>query len=184
MSILNTARIHSQRGRGLLESLLCGAILAVLLAQTLPALSQFTLRQRLQGVAQTVMADLQQARAEAVRGGETVQFAFGQPGGGTCYVIHTGPIGGCRCEAQGRTSCNTDASVIKSAWLPAERSVAVRANVRNLSFHGRQGVVTSTGSIDLEIDKATAVRHVVSIAGRVRSCAPYGSIAGLKSCQG
>jgi type IV fimbrial biogenesis protein FimT len=183
MASFNAARIHSQHGRGLLESLLCGAILAILVAQALPALNQFVLRQRLQGVAQTVMADLQQARAEAVRGGESVQFAIGQPSGGTCYVIHTGPVGGCRCEAQGRSVCSGEASVIKNIWLPAERAVTVRANVRNLSFHARQGMVTSTGSIDLEIDKAVAVRHVVSIAGRVRSCAPYGSIAGLKPCQ-
>lgn len=174
-----------QAGHSLLELLLCACILAILLASTLPGLNQFVQRQRLQAVAQSVMVDLQQARAEAVRGHDSVQFAFGQPTGGSCYVIHTGAIGDCRCEANGQAVCTGTANVIKIAWLPASRSVSLRANVRNLSFHARQGSVTSTGSIDLAVDRSgEAIRHVISIAGRVRSCAPQAAIAGLKPCVG
>jgi type IV fimbrial biogenesis protein FimT len=100
-------------------------------------------------------------------------------------VIHTGSIGACRCEANGQAICTDDGTVLKTNWLPASRSITLRANVRNLSFHARQGSVTSTGSIDLELAKGgEAVRHVVSIAGRVRSCAPAGTIGGLKPCLG
>lgn len=184
MTSIQVHQSEIQRGRMLLETLLSGALVAVLLAQALPAVNQLLLRQRLQAAAQLLMTDLQQARAEAVRGADTVQFAFNQPAGGTCYVIHTGAVGACRCETEGQAICAADASVIKTVWLPANRSVTVRANVRNLSFHARQGTVTSTGSVDLDAGTGASVRHVVSIAGRVRSCTPSGSIAGLKACQG
>lgn len=180
---LTHGRSTHQSGLSLVESLVLCLILAVLLSLALPALRDLTLRQRLHGTAQMLMTDLQQARGEAVRGAESVQFRFSRHASGSCYVVHTGPAGDCRCEDGGEPVCTGEGVLLKSQWLPGERSIAVTANVQGLGFQARQGAVTNTGSIDIRIGDGTGIRHVVSIAGRVRSCALSSRIAGLPSCQ-
>lgn len=174
---------HAQQGLSLLECLLFCLILGVLLAQALPALRDAMLRQRLLGSAQTLMTDLQQARAESVRSGAAVQFRISSHAGGSCYVLHTGATGACRCDEGGTAVCTGDAALLKSQWFPLSRAVGLRANVASLGFQARQGAVTNTGSIDVQIGDGIGIRQVVSVAGRVRSCAINGRIGGLQPCQ-
>lgn len=172
----------AQHGLSLVETLIYGLILAVLLTLALPALKDTAQRQRLHGIAQTLMLDLQQARSEAVSGAEAVQFQIDSHATGSCYVLHTGGPGTCRCDKTGAAVCTEAGSSLKTQWLSGERSIAIRANVSSLGFQARQGAVTNTGSIDVRIGEGLGIRHIVSIAGRVRSCALGGSIAGLPGC--
>lgn len=173
----------SQLGLSLVETLIYCLILAVLLSLALPALKDMAQRQRLHGIAQTLMLDLQQARSEAVSGAEAVQFQLDAHTTGSCYVLHTGAPGSCRCDRNGASVCSEAGTALKTQWLSAARSIAIRANVSSLGFQARQGSVTNTGSIDVRIGDGVGIRHIVSIAGRVRSCALGGSIAGLPACQ-
>jgi len=129
-----------------------------------------------------VMIDLQQARSEAVLRTGAVQFRFSRHPKGSCYIIHAGASGDCRCSDAGQAVCNADGLPIKLEWFPGQTRISVSANISNLSFQARQGAVTSTGSIDITGDDGQAIRHVVSIAGRVRSCSPDGSFKNLTKC--
>lgn len=180
-----------QRGFNLIELCACLAVGSIVMSQAVPAMHQLQQRQRLQAVAQTVMTDLQLARAEAVQHAESIELRFSEHPHGSCYVMYSsGPDNNdrdghdeCRCDDSGAAYCDAvELAVLKTQWLPSELQIGLHANVRTLSFHARQGTVTSTGSIDLSLADGTAIRHVVSIAGRVRSCAVGPSIGGLPRC--
>jgi len=64
----------------------------------------------------------------------------------------------------------------------ASRQVALSSNVRNMNFQARQGSVRPAGRIEITSGVVESIRHIVSIAGRVRSCAPSGAIGGLPNC--
>ncbi|MCV2355582.1 GspH/FimT family pseudopilin [Paucibacter sp. B2R-40] len=170
------------RGFSLVELCVCVAVPAILMAMALPSLAQLKQRQRLELVAQTMMANLQEARSEAVSRADAVQLRFSRHAGGSCYILHTGASGQCQCEANGQAVCAANERVLKLEWIPSDQNIAVRANVANMSFQARQGAVTSTGSIDISSNNGETIRHVVSIAGRVRSCSPTGELHLFPRC--
>lgn len=171
-----------QNGFSLIEVCVALVVGSVLLAMALPAMEQLKQRQRLQALAQTMAADLQFARSTAVTNGSSVQFRFTAVAGGSCYLIYTGGTAACRCEDGGKAVCTPAGQVLKRGWVPSSEKMAVTANVPLMHFQARQGAVTSTGSVDISADSGQAIRHRVSITGRVRSCSPSGSLAGLPTC--
>ena len=172
----------SQRGISFIEVLVTLAIIGILLATALPNLEQMKLRQRVQLTAQTVMTDLQQARSEAITRAGAVHFRVSQHGSGSCYLIHSGSSGACRCDDNGQAICSAAGQLVKQEWVPSSRKLTISANVSSMSFQAQQGTVTSTGSIDISTGKGHSIRHVVSIAGRVRSCSPDGSFRSMPKC--
>lgn len=173
-----------QRGLGLIECLVSCAMLGALLSQALPAMRDLRQRQQVNGLAETVMTDLMQARSEALRLGESVQLRFNTHTKGSCYVLHTGASGDCACDSEGRAVCTAaGALALKVQWLPLQQAASIKANVSNMTFSGDRGTVSPTGSIDIAAtDRKATIRHVVSLAGRVRSCSPDRSVARLKAC--
>jgi len=172
----------SQRGVSFIDMLITIVVFGILLAVALPNLDQLRQRQRVQLTAQTVMTDLQQARSEAITRAGAVHFRFSQHAAGSCYLIHTGSSGACRCDDAGQAVCSAAGHLVKQEWMPSSSKVSVRANVGSMSFQARQGMVTSTGSIDIGTNNGQSIRHVVSIAGRVRSCSPDGSFKTMSKC--
>ncbi len=173
---------RSQLGLGLIEVFFTLALSGVLLAAAIPAIKDWALRYRTQATAQSVMSDIQQARSEAVMRVTAVQLRFSRHANGTCYVMHTGDSGTCRCSDLGQAVCTTSGQVLRVNWIPSQQRLSVRANVSNMSFQSRQGAVTSTGSIDIAADDGRTIRHIVSIAGRVRSCSPDGAFKSFARC--
>ncbi|MET0519284.1 MAG: GspH/FimT family pseudopilin [Burkholderiaceae bacterium] len=174
--------IARQAGFSLVELCAGLAVSSILMSQAIPGMQELRQRKALEAHAQTVYVDLQQARSEAVMRGQSVQMRFSQHSQGSCYLIHTGASGDCRCSDAGEAVCRASAQPLKLEWLPASRQVAVRANVGNLNFQARQGTVSSAGSVDVALADGRAIRHVVSIAGRVRSCSPDGLVKPLPRC--
>ena len=172
----------SQRGVSLVELCVVAAIVGVLLAAAVPAMHKLRQAQRLQAVAQTVMVDLKQLRSEAMQASEAVHMRFSQHVEGSCYILHTGASGACRCESEAVTACPAEGRVLKQEWIPASRGIAVRANVTAISFQPRQGTATMAGRIEIVGADGAAIHHVVSIAGRARSCSPSGTIGNLPRC--
>ncbi|MFN5049837.1 GspH/FimT family protein [Roseateles sp.] len=157
--------------------------IGVLLAAALPQFRQLQQRQHLQGIAQMLYTDLQAARSQAVLGAGAVHLRISQHLQGSCYVLHTGKAGDCACSDQGQAICAQAEQLIKLQWLPPSRGFnSLQANVAQMSFQPRQGSVTSTGSIDIVGADRKSIRHIVSIAGRVRSCAPAAPVGGLPPC--
>ncbi len=176
------AYASNSRGFSLIELCVCIAIPAILMAMALPALNQLKQRQRLELVAQTMMVNLQQARSEAVSRTDAVHLRFSRHADGSCYILHTGTSGKCQCDDAGQAVCAATERVLKIEWIPSTQNVAVQANVASMSFQARQGAVTSTGSIDISSSNGDTIRHIVSIAGRVRSCTPSADLHRFPRC--
>ncbi|WP_343628348.1 GspH/FimT family pseudopilin [Roseateles sp.] len=174
------------RGRGLslIESLVTIALIALVAMLAAPDLRDWVWRVRLSNAAQTVLSDLQLARSEALQGGRNVTVRFIDDGAGsTCYVLHTGPLGGCTCRMQEPPTCEGTAQAIRQMSWPTSRGrPAVRSNVPSMLFSGRQGTVSVAGSIEVTLTGIGAVRHVVSLTGRMRSCSPDGAMSRLPRC--
>lgn len=179
---MNKRQVHL--GFSLIEALICLMILAVIAAIAAPALQQALQRQRLHLAAQALYIDLQQARSLALQGARNIYLRVHQDELGACYVIHAGNAASdCSCNGTGTAQCKPDVAAIKTQGFPSKtNSPAFQANVNGMVFAGRQGTVSSTGSLDLSQAQAGKVRHVVSIMGRVRSCSPDGSVPNLARC--
>ena len=178
-----TASLRRQnRGFTLVELCTAAGICATLVSQAVPALTQMRQQQALRAQAEALATDLRLARSEAVRAGESVFFRISGKGANACYVLHTGTRNDCDCSG-GQASCQAaDSHVIKAVWLTQGLAASLRSNAETLQFQQRQGLVTQTGSIELKLDSGVAVRQVVAITGRVRSCAPGGQLAGMPRC--
>ncbi|MEJ6004147.1 GspH/FimT family pseudopilin [Paucibacter sp. AS339] len=173
---------HQQYGYSLVELIVCTAITGILLGLALPSLERIRLRQRLEATAEVLMTDLQEARSQAVSRADTVQVRFSRHPNGSCYVLYTGANGECQCEAGGQATCTNTDRVLKLAWIPSYQKIEVRSNVANMSFQARQGAVTSTGSIDINASSGETIRHIVSVAGRIRSCTPSSNMGQYPRC--
>ncbi|WIT11019.1 GspH/FimT family pseudopilin [Paucibacter sediminis] len=174
--------LRGDAGRSLIEVFICLAVIALLLVSVMRAVQEFNARQRVHAVAAAVYVDLQQARSEAVRTATTVHVSFVQHASGSCYWMHSGKTDACSCNADGQTVCQDSGTLIKAQWLPLPLSPQVKANVRRMTFQGHQGTVSTTGSIDIQLAHSPSIRHVVSIAGRVRTCSPDAARGALPSC--
>jgi Tfp pilus assembly protein FimT len=158
-------------------------VCAALLSQAVPAMNQMQQEQKLRARAETLAGDLRFARSEAARTSDSVFFRVSGKGANACYVLHTGARNDCDC-AGGQAVCKTPGSaVIKAEWFQAGQPVRIASNAETLEFQHRQGLTTQTGSIDVALANGTAIRQVIAITGRVRSCVLGGKLAGLTTCK-
>jgi Tfp pilus assembly protein FimT len=164
------------------------ALIALVAMLAGPDLRDWLWRQRLANAAQAVLGDLQLARSEAIQGSRNVILRFGGDdaavvGGGRCYVLHTGAVGGCDCHVDAPPTCRADAQAIKQVrWIRERGQAEVTANVPSMLFSGRQGTVSVSGTIDVRMTGIGSVHHIVSITGRVRSCTPDGALNRVPRC--
>jgi Tfp pilus assembly protein FimT len=176
-----TAR-RSSLGFTLVELCVGMGICAAVVGQAVPALSRMHHEQALRANAEALGSDLRLARSEAMRTAGAVFFRVSAKGANNCYIIHTGAKDACDC-AGGTPVCKAaDSSVVKAVWLPQGLPMTLRSNAETLQFQHRQGLVTQTGSIELALSSGAAVRQVVAITGRVRTCAAGSKMAGLSRC--
>jgi Tfp pilus assembly protein FimT len=174
--------IPRQQGLSLIESCISCLVAAILLSTAVPAMKRLLQTQRLQGLSQTLVTDLQQARSEAVQNGHAVQFHFSRHADGSCYIVHTAPHGDCRCSDAGEAICNDPTTLLKSAWLPQPRGITLRSNASDITFDARQGTISPVASIDIAATDGPTIRHVISVLGRVRSCTPADAVGRLPRC--
>ncbi len=176
------------RGLSLIEALVSVALVALVAMMAGPDLRDWLWRQRLANAAQAVLGDLQLARSEAIQGARNVIVRFGGDesgvsGSGRCYVLHTGPVGGCGCRVDAPPVCEAGAQAIKQMrWQRGQGQAEVLSNVPSMLFSGRQGTVSVSGTVEVKLDGIGSVRHIVSITGRVRSCTPDAGMGRLPRC--
>ncbi|SEL07662.1 N-terminal methylation site-containing protein [Roseateles sp. YR242] len=165
------SKAHTPAGFTLIEVLVVVSLLALVLGMGLPAGHAWLQRQRLGHAAETVLNDLYLARSEALHGARNVIFRVIQSAGGTCYVIHSGPLNACSCELTGPPTCRADAQALKQAQWPRRPGYPnLLSNVSSMLFSGRQGTTSLAATLQVRSEGVGEVRHVVSITGRVRSC--------------
>lgn len=169
-----------QRGLTLVEALMTTAVLAVTTGTALPSLTSMAQRHRLEGATAQLETEMQYARSLAVTDRRAVRFSFNADEAGSCYVIHTGSAGACRCEGEGAV-CTGDASAIRAVTYRAADGLRVTSNSASFMFDPTKGTVTPTATIQVGNARGDTLKLVVNILGRVRSCTTTG-MPGHKAC--
>lgn len=162
-------------GFTLIEIGLALAVLAILAALALPDLGRGMERQRLQGAAQGLAADLAEARFEAARQGQAL-FVEARPApsrdSGWCWAVARSA--GCDCAAA--QACQVHA--VRSADWRGVRLVeglAVTLQPGGTAAGPQQAAL-------LESSRGEQLRVEVSALGRARVCAARGSWPSVPAC--
>lgn len=174
--------LRIQRGVSLIESLIVLAVSTVALGSVLPGFGQARDLRRLEAVAAQVETDIHHARSLAVARGAPVRISFdSSQANASCYVVHTGSAGDCRCDGTGAAVCRGSSEAFHTVRLGADTPVQLASNSSSVLFDGARGTVTPTATIRVHTGSA-AVHQVVNIMGRVRSCSPAPVLPGYRSC--
>lgn len=177
--------LHSsslQLGASVLEFCICLAIVGALALPAFRGMLELRHRQKLQAVASSLYTDIQYARSESLRSGNTLHLNFSNPGQGSCYWIHVGKTNACVCSSQGLVVCNSTGELLRSSWLPNGSDAKINSNVPRMTFQGDRGTVSSAGTVVVNHVSGLEMRHIVSIMGRIRTCAPNGAGTDLAAC--
>jgi type IV fimbrial biogenesis protein FimT len=158
------------RGLTLIELVIALAVLVVLGALALPTLGARLERQRLDTVAEMLVADINEARFEAARQGRAMHIVL-QPGGGWCWAVATQAT--CPCgQAQ--------ACELRSARGADHAGVAL---VQGQTLHLQStGQAEAPGSALLESRSGNQLRVEMQSLGRARICAARGAHTRYPSC--
>jgi type IV fimbrial biogenesis protein FimT len=176
-----TAR-RSARGLTLIEMLSVVAIIGVLAGSAMPAFDKFKSRRVLEGTAAEAMTDLHYARSEAVSRNRSVRVSLLEAVGiGQCLVIHTGSAGDCTCSSSG-AQCQPGVEVVKSSWFAAGAPARVSSNVASMVVDPVRATFSPAGRLRITLSDGTEVQHIVTPAGRIRSCSPSGGMKGYPAC--
>ncbi len=175
-------RTRRERGITLLELAVVLAVTAIVAATAVPDLGTLFAKRRLEGAANSLAADLQFARTEALARNRSLRFSVRSGVDASCWIVHTGAAGDCDCTGAAGVVCARGASAIRSVVLPAGERVSVAANVASIVFDPLHGTSTPTGTLRLVDARGRSVHHIVNLLGRVRSCSPAGAVAGYAAC--
>jgi len=177
-----SSRTAGALGFGLVEMLVVMVLVCIVAATCVPLLTGLRQHRQLAAAADTLHAEIQHARSEAARLGKTVRLGFSDHPGGTCYIIHIGNTGDCRCKDDGRAAC-TAGYLLKVEWIDKKSQIVVKANVPVLSFDPDGGYGTSPGTIGLTNAAGENISHIVSFVGRIRSCTTTPGKNSLPKCE-
>ncbi|MFO1266675.1 MAG: GspH/FimT family pseudopilin [Rubrivivax sp.] len=171
---------RAQRGFTIVEGLICVTVMLVAVSAALPSFSTAREQRRIEGAAAQLETDLQLTRSLAVAQNRTVRFDIGGSDSGTCYVVHNGAAGDCTCSPQGAV-CTAGVQAHRHQHYSAGSGVTVQANVASMVFDPLKGTVTPTAALRVEGPRY-AIRQIINIMGRIRSCSPDGAVPGYKAC--
>jgi type IV fimbrial biogenesis protein FimT len=172
-----------QRGLTLLEGCVCLSILCILVGSAMPSMSSLLDLQRLRGMSATLVGDLHLMRSEAILRNADVRMSFHAAGGGSCYVVHTGPSSACSCASTGQALCSGPQALLLSArYWQVHGAQQVAANVNSILFDPRVGTASPGGTVRLTDSAGREIRHIVNLRGRVRTCSAQGALGGHPPC--
>ncbi len=171
-----------QRGVTLVESLIVLAITVVILSVALPSFESARARRHLDGMAAQLETELQFARSLAVARNETLRVGFEAKDATSCVIIHSGLAGDCVCGAVGPAVCKADAQEIRTTRFDAKSPISVQSNSRSIGFSPHFGTVTPTATMQVSNRRGEAVRLVINVMGRIRSCTPTAGLPGYVLC--
>ena len=178
------ARRRLVRGLSLVELLCTLALSAVLLGGTIPMLRDMRAALVLNATAALLETDMQYARSMAIVTGQSVRLAvLATAGGGSCYLLYVGAANGCHCEAQGLSRCEAGSNMLRREEQTARSGVTLAPLARSILFDGNKGTVTPTATVQVLAADGRAIHQIINIMGRVRSCSPSGSVAGVPVCR-
>lgn len=169
-----------QQGVTVVEGLIAMTVISITLGTALPSFQKAADRHRLEGGAAQLETELQYARNLAVTLNKGVRMSFQASGTQACYVVHTGPANACNCSGT-TTTCAGGAEALRTVRFDAQSRMRATSNTSSLLFDQTKGTVTPTATIEMRNAQGDALRLVVNIMGRVRSCTPT-EMPGYKRC--
>jgi type IV fimbrial biogenesis protein FimT len=171
------------RGLTLIEMLSVLSVIGVLAGSVMPAFDKFKSRRVLEGTANEALADLHFARREAISRNQRVRISYlGAADGGRCMVIHTGAPSDCRCGTGAVPQCQAGVSVLRAHGFASGTSTTVSSNVGSMTIDPVRGMFALGGRVRVTLADGSEIQHVVTPAGRIRSCAVGGRPAGYPAC--
>ena len=177
-----STRRPSQQGLTLVESLISLAVVTVSLGAAVPGFQQAQERRQLEGAAAQLATDIRHARGLAVARQAPVRLSVQSSVESTCYVVHTGSAGDCRCTDAGAAACTAGAEAVRTVVFAAGLPLRLSSTSASMLFDPDRGTVTPTGTLQLQTRSGPAIRQVVNIMGRVRACSPEATVAGYPAC--
>lgn len=194
-------RTTSARGLTIIEMMVAVAIIAIVVSLAAPSFKRMIEMQRLRGIHDQIVTDLQFARSEAVRTGVPMNVVVAaQSGGvGACYIIFSDRNGvgsaACDCKAASGSRCSaaSTAEVKTVQLLPAHKVDLQTAGNSRMGFDPVTGGVMLTSDdsgarsgaefvVESYIDPPRKLRTIVGITGRPLTCAPPFSTIALPAC--
>ena len=177
-----SCRIRRQSGVTLVESAVVLGIVAVMVGVAVPRFDEVRATRTLEVATAQLRTDVHHARSTAVAMGQTVRLQVRSDAQGSCYVVHTGALADCRCTAAGEAQCNAPAQVLRSMSFGADQRLGLSANMAGIGFDPFQGTATPTGTVTVTNGRGDALKVVVNVMGRARSCLAAGSLRGYPGC--
>ena len=167
------------RGHGftLIELLVTLAVLAIVLLLAVPSFNDLIDRGRLTSAADTLYADLQFGRSEAIRHNQNVTVSF-QSGSAWCYGMVLGSSA-CDCSVTNSAAASycalkrVSASDFSKVSIPDAASITFAAS--QTGFDPVRGIATSAGAVTLQSTLGKEARVSLALLGRVSLCSPAGS---------
>ena len=179
---MKPSSLRQQTGVSLVDQMLTLGIVSLALGLALPNFNSLSERRSLEGAAGQLESELQFARGLAVEENQAVRFTFESTPSDMCYIIHTGGPKDCHCATTAEASCKPGTKVFRHARSDDKGLVSVQSNSRSFAFDPVGGTVTPTATMELRNRRGEALRLIVNIMGRIRSCSVNGEITGLPRC--
>jgi type IV fimbrial biogenesis protein FimT len=184
------------RGLTLIELMVVVAVLGALALVAAPSFRDFIEMQRLRGVNNQLVTDIQFTRSEATQRNERVGIVFGSGGLDAarvdCYTIFRNAALGCDCSQPAGAVCANELRTVK---IPTSLGVQLRRGTgMPMSFRidpvggglvGQQledGTLLTEYQIDVNGVRRGQFRTVVNSAGRPQVCSPDSSVPGVTPC--
>jgi prepilin-type N-terminal cleavage/methylation domain-containing protein len=176
--------LRRQAGVTLIELLVALVVLAVFVTIGIPSFNSIFEKKRLSGAAQALYADLQFARAQAIKSNKGIAVNFNEVA--WCYgITDTEPFSDCTCTATSAANCTVE-GVERAVFTSAFPKVSLDQNFSGNSIefdHVRGGLKpgVNNGTASFEDTDGRKVNVVLSPSGRARICSPT-EYAGYESC--
>jgi len=154
-------------GFTLMELMITLAVLAILVAISVPSMSGILERRKVHGAGEKLFADLTYAKTEAIKRNNTVRVSFTGNGATWCYGIAINAA--CDCTA---SDCTID-GVLKVTNQDEFPGVSVEADSTfdgsSTSFTPLRGAANA-GNLQFSVPTGAELGVVVSSFGRIRMC--------------
>ena len=207
---MNTLRLtarRAQRAFTLIEMMIVIALMAIIVGLVAPNMTEMIGMQRLRGINDQLVTDLQFMRSEAVSRNQYMAFlqrnVSGEPM--SCYVVFSNsndPLDAvgtdptqCDCTRAIGNVCTGTQKELRTAQIPRDMSIELRLPISQpnvilaspISGGLRLHQTTLTGMeyefcVEVRRTPRGRLRTGISMSGRTTVCSPDGSVPGVAAC--
>lgn len=185
---------HTLRGLGLVEIMIGVAVIGVLAAVAMPAMSDFLERRRVVAVTGELMSILAYAKSETnvVGAGLNLHLEDDPDNAMSCAAVVTQTLGDdCKCYRPAGSICPTSGTLLRLFQLPRSDSVGFTATAS--AWGALNQVATFNRKTHQQVEQnfrltVTGLRTGVTLridmneAGRITVCSPVGRLGGYPTC--